>query len=272
MTKEKNYSKRKFSPTRMILADFNRVAASFHRVTGLVEVDVTESLEKIEDIEKQDNYKVSMTAFATKCVSQVVKENPHLNSYRWRRKLVVFNDVDVSIVIEITTKEGKKVPYNYVIRKAQTKSVREITDEIRSYQDKKINEIDQLTRSGSSRYMGFFSYLPKWFRRFVIKQQLVNPFKLKKLIGTVGVTSLGMFLKGQGGWAIPFADKTLNIALGAIKEIAVIRYGRAEERKLLCVTFLIDHDIVDGAPATRFISQFSKMMGETLYLDDLDKI
>ncbi len=272
MTKEKNYQKRKFSPTRMILADFNRVAASFHRVTGVVEIDITESLEKMHQIEKLDGYNVSMTAWACKCISQAVKENPHLNSYRWRRKVLVFDDVDISVVIEITTKEGKKVPYNYVIRKVQTKSVRDITDEIRAYQDKKINETDQLTRSGSSRYMGFFSYLPKWFRRFVIKQQLVNPFKLKKLIGTVGVTSLGMFLKGQGGWAIPFADKTLNIALGGIKEIAVFRDGKPVERKLLCVTFMIDHDIVDGAPATRFISQLSKMMGETTYLDDLDKI
>ena len=272
MTKEKDYHMRKFSPTRMILADFNRVAASFHRVTGLIEIDITEPLAQIAAIEKLDGYKVSMTAWSAKCVSQAVKENPHLNSYRIRRKLIVFDDVDISIVIEITTKEGKKVPYNYVIRKAQTKSVRDITDEIRLYQDRKITETEQLTRGGASKYMGFFSYFPKFFRRFIIRNQLVNPFKLRKLIGTVGITSLGMFLKGQGGWAIPFADKTLNIALGGIKEIAVIRNDKAVERKLLCTTFLIDHDIVDGAPATRFISQFSKIMGETTYLDDLDRI
>ncbi|NHJ05256.1 MAG: dehydrogenase, partial [Candidatus Heimdallarchaeota archaeon] len=62
---------------------------------------------------------------------------------------------------------------------------------------------------------------------------ITNPFRLKKLIGTVGITSLGMFIKGQGGWAIPFPDKTLNIAVGGIKENVVLRYGNVEERKLL---------------------------------------
>jgi pyruvate/2-oxoglutarate dehydrogenase complex dihydrolipoamide acyltransferase (E2) component len=255
----------------MILADYNDVAASLNRVTGLVEIDITEALAKMKEIKKQENYEVSMTGWVAKCVGEAVKENPKLNSYRRWRKLIIFEEVDISIIIELTTKDGKKVPYNYVIRKVGTKSVKTITDEIRSWQNKVITEKDQLTR-GTSTYMSFYSFLPKFLRRFVIRKMITNPFRLKKLIGTVGITSLGMFVPGQGGYAIPFPDKTLNIALGGIKNHAVIKNDKLEERNLLCTTFLVDHDIVDGAPIARFISRLSKLMGDTTYLDNLEKI
>lgn len=271
MPKEKNYHIRKFSPTRRILADYNDVAASLNRVCGLTEIDVTKALTKMEEIKQSENYRVSMTGWIAKCVSQAVMENKHLNSYRRGRKLIVFDNVDISVIIELTTKAGKKIPYNYVIRKAETKSVRMITDEIRTAQNKEINDKDQLTRDTST-YMSFYSLLPRFFRRFVIKTMITNPFRLKKLIGTVGITSLGMFIKGQGGWAIPFPDKTLNIAVGGIKENAVLRNGNVEERKLLCATFLIDHNLVDGAPAARFITRLTELMGDTSYLKDLEKI
>jgi len=271
MPKEKNYTKKKFSATRMILADYNAVAAASPRVSGLIEVDVTNALAKIAEIEKKENYKVSMTGFSVKCVAQAVLDNMHLNSYRRRRKLIIFDNVDVSIIVELTRKDGKKVPYNYVIRKAETKSLRMITDEIREAQSKTIEAQEQLTR-GTTAYMGFYSILPRFFRIWVIRKLLSNPFYLKKLIGTVGITSLGMFIKGQGGWAVPFSDKTLNLAFGGIKSNAILKDGKIEERKLLCTTFLFDHDIVDGAPAARFVKRFSELMGDTFYLDDLDKI
>ena len=101
---------------------------------------------------------------------------------------------------------------------------------------------------------------------------ITTPNRMKKLVGTVGITSLGMFIKGQGAYAVPFPGKTLNIAIGSIKDHLAMINGKIEERKILCTTFLIDHDLVDGAPATRFISGLSKIMGETTYLDDLEKV
>ncbi|HUT82665.1 MAG TPA: 2-oxo acid dehydrogenase subunit E2 [Candidatus Bathyarchaeia archaeon] len=271
MTKKKNYHKRKFSANRLILSDYNHVAYTLPQVFGLMEVDITDPLAKIAEIKEKQNYNVSLTAWVAKCVAQTVMENKELNTYRRGRKLIVFDEVDISIIIEITTKEGKKVPYNYVIRNVETKSVRTITDEIRSYQDKVISEKDQLKRE-SNRFTSLYTFIPKFLRRFIIRRILKNPFSLKKVNGTVGITTMGMFIKGQGGWLVPFRDKTLNIATGGIKENAIEQNGKIEKRKLLCTTFLIDHDIIDGAPGVRFIHRVSELMGGTDYLDDLDKI
>ena len=271
MPKEKKYHKRKISANRQILADYNAVASSMPMVYGLIEVDVTDSLAKIEEIKEKQNYKVSMTAFTAKCLGITCQVNRPLNTFRKGRKLIVFDDVDVSVIIEIVTETGKKVPYNYVIRNADKKSVRTITEEIRSYQDKKIKERDQLAR-GQTTYTSLYTLIPKFIRRWVIRKIISNPYRLKKLAGTVGLTSMGMFIKGQGGWLIPFRDKTLNVSTGGIKNHLVLRDGKIEERQLLCTAFMVNHDIIDGAPGARFISHVSELLGQTTYLDDLDKI
>ncbi|MBN1330897.1 MAG: 2-oxo acid dehydrogenase subunit E2 [Candidatus Heimdallarchaeota archaeon] len=271
MTKEKNYHKRKLSANRMILADYNHVAYTLPNVFGLMEVDITDALAKIAEIKEKRNYNVSMTAWVAKCVGQTVMENKELNTYRKGRKLIVFDEVDISVIIEVTTKNGKKVPYNHVIRNVETKSVKTITEEIRSLQDKVINEKEQLSR-GTTFYTSLYTLVPKFLRKFIIKSIITNPFRLKKVNGTVGITSMGMFIKGQGGWLVPFRDKTLNIATGGIKENAIEQDGKIVKRKLLCTTFLINHDIIDGAPGVRFIARVSELMGGTYYLDDLEKI
>ena len=74
--------------------------------------------------------------------------------------------------------------------------------------------------------MSLYTLIPKFIRKFAIRLNIKHPFRLKKLIGNVGITSLGMFIKGQGAWILPFADKTLNMALGGIKTHAVERNGK----------------------------------------------
>ncbi|HUT81684.1 MAG TPA: 2-oxo acid dehydrogenase subunit E2 [Candidatus Bathyarchaeia archaeon] len=272
MSKIKKYTKRKYSVNRLILSDYNHVAYDLPNVFGLIEVDVTDSLAKITDIKNKQKYNVSFTAFVMKCIGQTVKENKELNTYRKGRKLIVFDEVDISVIIEVTTKNGKKIPYNYVVRNVETKSVRAITEEIRNHQESVLSEEEQLRRSGSSRFTPLYAIIPKFLRRFIVRKLLTSPFKYKKLNGTVGLTSMGMFMPGQGGWLVPFRDKTLNVSTGGIKQGAIEQDGKIVIRNYLCTAFLIDHDIIDGAPGARFISRVSELMGNTHFLDDIDKI
>ncbi len=272
MKSQKDYHKRKFSVNRQILADYNAVAASFSRIQALIEVDITEALKIIKKIEKKDGYKVSFTAWVAKCISKGVSEDKRFNSYRkGRKKIIVFDKIDISVMVEITTKEGKQVPFNHVIKDTESKSVKGITDEIRAIQHKKIDEKEQLTRD-SSKFSNLYTLIPGFIRRMVIRYMLTNPFKLRKLIGTVGITSFGKFVKSVSGWGVPFADKTLNVALGGIKRITCELDGKLHTREYLCITYLIDHNLVDGAPAARFVSRISELLESNYCLDDIEKI
>ncbi|MGE5334638.1 MAG: 2-oxo acid dehydrogenase subunit E2, partial [Nitrososphaerota archaeon] len=84
--------------------------------------------------------------------------------------------------------------------------------------------------------------------------------RVQKLYGgTVGLTSVGMFSKG-GGWAIALDYHTLDVALGGIAEKPGIVDGQIAIREFLDVTLSFDHDIIDGAPAARFIARFRDMI------------
>ncbi len=266
MKSKKDYQKRRFSVNRQILADYNAIASSFSRVQGLVETDITDAVNIIKYIEKRDGYKTSLTAWIAKCISKGVSEDMRLNSYRKGRKIIVFDKIDISVMIEIKTKDEKQVAYNHVVRDVESKSVKEISDEIKAIQQKQIEEREQLTR-GTSKFSELYLLIPGFIRRRVIKFILTNPFKLRKLIGTVGLTSLGRFVKNLSGWAIPFADKTLNVAVGGIKERVTEIEGEFQTRKYLCMTFLVDHNLVDGAPAARFISRTIEHMENSFGLE-----
>ncbi|MCK5144801.1 MAG: 2-oxo acid dehydrogenase subunit E2, partial [Candidatus Heimdallarchaeota archaeon] len=121
-------------------------------------------------------------------------------------------------------------------------------------------------------FSGLIVLIPRKIRQFFMKLLLKNPFYVQKLIGTVGLTSLGMFAKNIHGWAIPFPDRTCNVALGGMKRIGWEKDGKLQTRDILCVTFLVDHNLVDGAPIARFISRVAEVMGQAYGLEDITKI
>lgn len=60
---------------------------------------------------------------------------------------------------------------------------------------------------------------------------------------------------------------TLGVTIGGISEKPVVRNGRIEIRECLNLTAEFDHDVVDGAPAARFIEQFKTLIenGDGIY-------
>jgi pyruvate/2-oxoglutarate dehydrogenase complex dihydrolipoamide acyltransferase (E2) component len=79
-------------------------------------------------------------------------------------------------------------------------------------------------------------------------------------IGTVQVTALGMFAAG-GGFAIaPPSLASLAIVVGGISACPVEVDGHIETIELLDLTVSIDHNVVDGAPATRFAADLRRIL------------
>jgi len=87
----------------------------------------------------------------------------------------------------------------------------------------------------------------------------------------VMVTAVGMFGKG-GGWAITMPNFTLNIAVGGISMKPGVYKGKIAIREYLDLTVSIDHDVVDGAPATRFVQSFRILLEAAYGLRSLDEL
>ncbi len=228
---------------------------SFQRkpmVHGLIEVDVTKARAFIQEHKARTGETLSFTAFIITCMAKAVDEHKSVQAYRWgRKRLVVFDDVDVAIVIERDV-AGQKVPVLYVIRAANRKTFQEIHQEIRTIQ----------AGDPAKSVLGFSAlpFMPPVLATRILYRTLRTfPWLHKRVVGTVGITAIGMFGKG-GGWGIPTAASSLAITLGGVAPKPAVVDGRIAIRDLLCVTVSFDHRITDGVPAARFTDRLRELI------------
>jgi len=230
-----------------------------NRVYGLIELDVTKAREHIRSYKEKTGETLSFTGWMIKCIAQAVSEDKQVQAYKkGKNRFIVFNDVDVSIVVEREV-NGQKLPMPYVVRKANEKSFKEIHNEIRAAQTQKKMTGPTLGSERVPRILNIFKSLPGVLRRIGWWKFRRDPFLKKKIMGTVGVTAVGMF-GNIGGWPINIGFHSLEFALGGISKKGVMIDDKTEIREYLSVTVMLDHDAIDGAPATRFITRLAELV------------
>ena len=237
---------------RLLMVDGGRIGLRKHTIHGLVEFDITQARELIRRHRLQTGEALSFSAFFLGCLGQAIDHNKYLNAYRsWRNQLVLFDEVDVNMLFEVDV-DGKKTIRPHILRGVNKKCLRELHDEIRAFQS-------QHQTSRESKFIERFVRLPGVVRRTFLWALFKNPRLVKDYYGTVMVSSIGMFGTG-GGWGIPVPNHTLQLTLGGIAEKPGVVDHRVEVRKYLSVTVSFDHDIVDGAPAARFIRRLKELV------------
>ena len=229
-----------------------------HRIYGMIEVDVTKARKYISDHEEKTKEKLSFTGWVIKCVAQAVSEHKEIQAMKkGKKKLVVFDDVDVGMIIERQV-DTKRFATSYCVRKANEKSFREIHDEIRQAQKGEISEENKESEKPSTS-MKLFSRMPNFVRKLYWRKIRNDAFLRKRLMGTVAVTAVGMFGKG-GGWAIPIGVHSLVFALGGISIRPRDYANPSELGEFLNVTVMFDEEVSLGAPATRFSARLIELM------------
>jgi pyruvate/2-oxoglutarate dehydrogenase complex dihydrolipoamide acyltransferase (E2) component len=240
-----------------------------HWMYGLLEVDVTVVRQFIAEHKQRTGEALSFTGFLAYCLSRAVDENKEVQAYlKGHKQIVLFDDVNVGLMVENKTGENKAL-MGHIIQGANHKTYRQIHDEIRSV---------QTAPAPASRGM------PGWFR-----SAMLVPWPLSKLVkafmawatrrdptirisasGTVFITAVGMFGKGHSGWGIATTPHSLGLVVGSMAWKPAVIEGRIEPREILNLTVLFDHDVVDGAPATRFTRRLIELIERGDGLDEAD--
>ncbi len=265
------YTEIPYPPWRTIVSDTVRIGMRQHRIPILAEVDVTQARAAIAQRQSETGESLSFTGWVIVCLAKAVSEQPRVHAVReGRHKLVLFQDVDVGIMVHRQI-EGKDPPeyvlQPYLIRKANEKTVESIHAEIRAAQAKKLGPggetLERNKGLPSPRTIRIFASLPFFVRKAVYwNRMLGGPFRIKRTIGTVAVTSVGMFGKVGGGsnWGLPITYQPLVVALGAISRKPAVAGDRIEPREFVGMTVVFDHDVVDGAPMAMFLQRLRDLM------------
>ena len=254
-------------PARRDTPNFLDLIQVKHSMYGLLEVDVTVARQFIELHKAQTGEALSFTGYLVFCLAQAVDEDKSVQAYlKGRNRLVLFDDVDVGLTVERQI-EGTRAPIGHVIRGANHKTFQAIHQEIRSVQTQPAPP-----SKGMPAWVQFILLLP-WplptlfiaLLRGLRRRDPTGSAGIVPTGGTVGVTSVGMFGHGsRSGWGLTPTAYSLMLVVGGIARKPAIVESRIEPREILNLTVVFDHDVVDGAPAARFVRRLVELI-ETGY-------
>lgn len=259
---EHPYSVVDFPKSRIGTIDLGRIARTKHHIAGLLEIDVTDARSRLRTLRRESGVAVSFTSWLIKTIATAISEHKEVHAllHRNKRKLIVFDDIDIAVIVEKEV-DGKPVPLPVVIKRADKKAMAEIHREIEAAKSQDIrNEGDYVLAEGSSALqMKLYYLLPAVIRRLVMKHILSRPLLRKKLMGTVILTSIGT-KRGLPGWFIHKSYHNLSVGVGSVLKKPWVVQNEVKIREILNLTILMDHDVVDGAPMARFISRLTQLM------------
>ena len=182
-----------------------------------------------------------MTTYLIKSFALTVEKHKWMNSFIAHGKQIFLDDIAVSILMERNI-DGVSVPEPMVIHNVDRKSPSEIADEIRIAKDKSNNG-----RSlGDLSNTWYFKFIPGRLLKTFVRMADQN-IGMGIKYGKLAITSVGMFAT-RPMWILPHGSATILLSVGTT---STEKEGQGAGKLHLTVSF--DHDIVDGAPAARFV-------------------
>lgn len=246
-----------FAKTRIATIDIGALGLKKHHIAAILEIDVTKGRERIAQHNKSNNsISISFTAWLIKVISVTIKEYEDVASYLGgKQKLVVFEDINVSIIIEKELHD-KKIPIPLIIEKANDRSITSITNQIKEARTRELSNSDILLHRKANKLERFYYLLPGSIRRLFWRYLLRHPEYAYKKMGNVAFTSVGMLGKANA-WFIPISIHPICFGVGNVLKKPVVIDDTIQIREILNVTVLLDHDVGDGGLMARFISSLT---------------
>jgi len=246
----------KFPKSRIATIDVCEIGQKKHHIAALIEIDVTESRQKIKKYRKEVD-KISFNAWLIKAISRTINDHVAVTAFlNGKRKVIIFDDINISIIVEKQL-NGQKIPIPLIIEKANERSIESITKQIKIAKEELLTKQDIVLQSRQTQMEKLYYLLPGFLRRIIWKQILKTPRFAFHKMGNVAITSIGN-MGNATGWFIPTSIHPICFGISKISKKPVVVRDKIEIREILNMTILLDHDVIDGAPMARFISDLSE--------------
>lgn len=254
------FTTEQFPQSRLSTVDLGKIGLSRHYVAGLVEVDVTLARRAVRSANRGGDSPVSLLAWVMKCIADSLARHPEVHAVRvGKRRRAMFEHVNMSLMVERQI-EGQRVPLPVLFHEVDLATTAEVEQRIAAARKQPVGT-GSVTIGGSRRRLGMRIYyvLPGFLRRAILKAWIRRPGRLYRTMGSVVITSASMGARVRG-WVIPRGLHPVVVAIGAVAQKAMVKNGAIVPREILHLTILVDHDVVDGAPAARWTADLVRIM------------
>ena len=255
---------------RQFTADAFAALPEPHMMVAMIELDVTTAVEAIA-ARRSSGARLSLFAFVVRCIAVAMAEHPKLNTVRHGRRVVQFDDVDISVPVEVD-EAGERQPREIVLRRTQDLSVERIYEVLASGRERhaKGGELGHEDR-WNRRLFALLSWLPRFVRVALFRWMIADAFRIKERAGTTIVTSVGKFASLPGaGFTFTTGPRAATFVVGAAVKKPWIHEGSIAARDILSLTLMLDHDLIDGGDAARFAVRLAALLEQAHGLRDDD--
>jgi len=273
-TKEKagKYSSFRVPKHREILTDVSGMGPK-HPIQGIIEIDVTKARRYIRQHKDATGERLSFTAWVVKCIAQAVSENKQVQGYRRGNEIIIFDDVDVMFTVAQGGQSERIVGWS-IIRKANEKTVRQITEGVRNAQaESGVYGTGDEEKARMDRIVALMRFIPNILKRPLMWSYQRDPFSRKLTQGTIEITSLSGALGAISGVSsLPMVSgptSPLSIAISIISIKPGVVGDKIEPREYLPLGLMLDHDVVDGEGVARFGGRLAELLMQGYGLEDI---
>ena len=190
-----------------------------------IDIDMEAAIEARKGLNEMSDVKISFNDIVVKACSVALRRHPAVNS-SWLDD-VIRKHGDVNVAVAVAIDEGLMTP---VIKHSDKKNLRQISAETR--------ELAGLARD-----------------------RKLQPEQMEG--STFTISNLGMF-GIEEFTAIINPPNACILAVGAIRDVPVVKNGEVVPGKRMKVTLSSDHRVVDGAKAAEFLNTLQKLLENPL--------
>jgi pyruvate dehydrogenase E2 component (dihydrolipoamide acetyltransferase) len=192
-----------------------------------IDVDMESAIEARKKLNDVSEVKISFNDIVVKAASAALRRHPDVNS-SWLEE-VIRKHGDVNVAVAVAIDEGLMTP---VIRHSDKKNLRQISDETKELAGK-------------------------------ARDRKLQPEEMEG--STFTISNLGMF-GIEEFTAIINPPNACILAVGAIRDVPVVKDGEVVPGKRMKMTLSSDHRVVDGAKAAAFLNTLQQMLENPLAL------
>jgi pyruvate dehydrogenase E2 component (dihydrolipoamide acetyltransferase) len=192
-----------------------------------MEIDMGRAVEARAAMNAATGSKVSFNDMVIKATSLALKQHPKVNS-SWQGDTIRYNH-HVHMGVAVAVEEGLLVP---VVRFADTKTLAQINQEVKVFVDK-------------------------------AKNKKLQPSDWEG--NTFTISNLGMFGIEEFTAIVNPPDACI-LAVGAIREVPVVKNGMVVPGHTMKLTLSCDHRVVDGASGSAFLQTLKAMLEEPVLM------
>lgn len=260
------FTTKRFSNHRQLVDDLLIRSREDHApITAALLWDVTDTVAAIATLRAR-GLPVGLTAYLVRATAMTLQKHRQLNCRVFRRWYgpveVSWDEVSCNLVVARETEGGEEVLFPLVIRNADTLSVEAIHERIREAKQAPLDTVKEVGNRAKLQRMPrlalkVFSHLVRTRPAFYIGK-----------FGTYGLSSLEH--ENGGGVAAVGPSPSTAFLPSNIEDRAVVRDGQIVIRKMLSISMIADHTIVDGLVALRASLHLKQLVEQPqLVLGDL---